>query len=72
MTDEQIETVRAMIEAGRVCVGWEDPNGPLRRILSIEMRDGETAGVFSDGRYVALDAVDPVSIIAYFRPFAIL
>ena len=71
MTDEQIETVRAMIDAGRVCVGWEDPKGPLRRIVAIEWR-GEPAGVFDNDQWCALRTVEPVSIVVYFRPFAIL
>jgi len=72
MTDEQIDELKDLLRSDTFCLGWEDPNGPLRRILSVGMREGEIAGVFGDGRYVALDAVDPASIIAYRRPFAIL
>ena len=71
MTDEQIEVVRAILAAGRLCVGWDDPNGPLRRIVSVEQRNGAACIVFGDGKWRYCDVdVEPVDIVAYFRPFA--
>jgi len=72
MTDQQIEALRQVIARGRVCVGWDDPAGKLRRIVSIEERDGEPAGVFANGQWCALMAVCPEDIVAYFRPFAVV
>ncbi len=72
MTEQQIATVKNMLDAGRLCVGWDDPKLGLRRIVAVEWR-GEPAGVlFEDGRWCALLAIDPVEIVAYFRPFAVL
>jgi hypothetical protein len=72
MTTEQIATVKAMLVAGRLYVGWDDPKGPLARIVGIEDRDGVAAGVCDDGEWVSLTDADPVEIVAYFRPFAVL
>ena len=70
MTDQQIAIVASILSAGRLCVGWDDPAGHLRRIFSVETRDGEPVGVFSNGQWCALRTVLPEDIVAYFRPFA--
>jgi len=71
MTDEQIDELKDLLRSDTFCVGWDGP-ARLRRILAIETRDGEPAGVLSDGRFISLYDTDPVSIIVYRRPFAIL
>ena len=69
MTDEQIAIVASILSADRLCVGWDDPAGHMRRIIAVETRDGEPVGMFGNGQWCALWAVKPVDIVAYFRPF---
>jgi hypothetical protein len=70
MTDQQIAIVTSILSANRLCVGWQDPAGPLRRIFSVETRGGEPAGVFENGQWCALRAVVAEDVVVYFRPFA--
>ena len=71
MTDEQIDELKDLLRSDTFCVGWDGP-ARLRRILVVEERDGEPAGLLSDARWISLYDTDPASIIAYRRPFAIL
>lgn len=59
MTDQQIAIVASILSAGRLCVGWDNPAGHLRRILAVETWDGEPCGVFLDNTRRSLRDVNP-------------
>lgn len=63
MTDEQVLEMKKMLKEGKLLAWWN--GGTMRQILSISMRDGEIAGNFDHGDYIALDNTDPDEIVIF-------